>query len=379
MPERAENPDSIGSSPEAGTLTPFEQSGELDYDKLIKEFGTQPISSAEEALGGLPDYKAFNHGYVFSHRDFDRFMLDVRAGKRCAIVSGLNPSSPMHFGHKMTFDLNLFFQREYGIEIFIPLSDDESYVVGKVKDQEEALHHARVIAAQLIAMGFSPEKTHIFIDQQYTRIYNLAIKLSRGITLSTIKAVYGFPDSTNAGLMFYPCIQAAHLLMPQLPEFGCERVLVPIGIDQDPYVRVARDVAEKFGFTKPGGLHLKYLPGLKGEKMSASRPETAVFLTDDPKEAARKVKQSFTGGRVDVDDQRRLGGRPGVCVTLEYLAYFMLSDEERAERIAGCTAGENLCGGCKVMLAEFVESFLREFQEKVERAKPRVDELLLKV
>jgi tryptophanyl-tRNA synthetase len=112
--------------------------------------------------------------------------------------------------------------------------------------------------------------------------------------------------------------------------------------------------------------------------MSASKPDTAVFLTDDPKVAAKKVKQSFTGGRVDVEDQKKLGGKPEVCVTLEYLAYFMLSDEEMSTRVVDCRAGKNMCGGCKVMLADYVEGFLTSFQEKVEEAMPRVDELLLR-
>ena len=80
---------------------------------------------------------------------------------------------------KPVFDTNLYFQKEYGVPVFIPISDDESYVAGKVETQEEALKNSLSLAKELLAYGFDPYKTYFIIDQIYTNIYNLAIKRAK--------------------------------------------------------------------------------------------------------------------------------------------------------------------------------------------------------
>ena len=91
-------------------------------------------------------------------------------------------------------------------------------------------------------------------------------------------------------------------------------VLIPAGIDQDPYWRVARDIAGKLGYYKPVAIHSEFIPGLEqGGKMSASQPNTTVFTTDSPKKAIKKVNRAFTGGRSSISEQKKLGGRPEIC------------------------------------------------------------------
>src|SRR3989344_5017906 len=127
----------------------------IDNKKLIEEFGAQPI----EKLKDKPDFYTFNSGVLASHRDFDKFFSALKKGEKCAVVSGVNASGTLHLGHKALFDTNLYFQKEFGIPVFIPISDDESYVSGKVKDQEEAKRFAIELAKEMLAYGFNPEKT----------------------------------------------------------------------------------------------------------------------------------------------------------------------------------------------------------------------------
>ncbi|MBU4308642.1 MAG: hypothetical protein KJ566_02520, partial [Nanoarchaeota archaeon] len=159
-----------------------------DNEKLVKKFG----ASLASELKDVPDFYTFEKGLVYSHRDFDKFFAALKKGEKCAIVSGFNASGTIHLGHKPVFDTNLFFQKKYKIPVFIPISDDESYVTGKVRDQKQALENAQQLAKELLAYGFDPKKTYFIIDQIYTNIYNLAFKLSRRITLSEIKASYGY-------------------------------------------------------------------------------------------------------------------------------------------------------------------------------------------
>jgi tryptophanyl-tRNA synthetase len=151
-----------------------------DNEKLVTEFGANRISNLKE----IPDFYTFKNNLIYSHRDFDKFLNALKKEEKCAIVSGFNASGTIHFGHKVVFDTNLYFQKKYGIPVFIPISDDESYVAGKVKTQEEALNNSLALAKELIAYGFDPKKTYFIIDQIYTNIYNLAIKLSKKINLS---------------------------------------------------------------------------------------------------------------------------------------------------------------------------------------------------
>ncbi|MEM5783129.1 MAG: tryptophan--tRNA ligase, partial [Candidatus Aenigmatarchaeota archaeon] len=235
-------------------ISPFDVDGEeIDYEKLIKEFGVEPIENLKNKKE-IENIDFYKRGRIISHRDFDKFLDAIKSGKKVSIVSGLNASGSMHFGHRGAFDLCLELQKKYKIPVFIPISDDEAYVCKKIKNQEEGLKNAELIAKQVAALGFDPKLTKIFIHQKYTKIYNLAIKLSTKYTLSTIKAIYGFKDETNPGLMFYPVIQAADILLPQ-ELYGPHLTLVPVAIDQDPHIRLARDIAEKFGYVKPAALH----------------------------------------------------------------------------------------------------------------------------
>ncbi len=357
-------------------LDPFDVTAEeaIDYDKLIREFGTKPISGVKQ----LPDLKQFKRGFVFSHRDFDKFLSDIHSKKKVSIVSGFNASGSLHLGHKLTFDVVLGLQKLYKIPVYVPLSDDESYVTGKVKDQTEGLKNAKLIASQVMAMGFDKKITKIYVHQQYTQIYNLAVKLSRRCTTNEIKAIYGFSDGTNPGLFFIPLLIAADILLPQELE-GKHMTLVPIGIDQDPHIRFTRDLAERAGYEKPAAIHLRFLSGLKGGKMSKSKPGSAISLDENPKTAAKYCMSALTGGRATAEEQRKLGADPDRSVVLEYLsAHFIEDDKELAKLTEDYRKGKILDGEMKKTLSDSVDKFLTDFQSKVLKEQKTIDSYLMK-
>jgi tryptophanyl-tRNA synthetase len=73
--------------------------------------------------------------------------------------------------------------------------------------------------------------------------------------------------------------------------FEERRCLMPAAIDQDPYWRIQRDIAESLGFYEAAAIHSRFLMSLMGPagKMSASQPDSAVFLNDDPKTVRKKT------------------------------------------------------------------------------------------
>ncbi len=299
-----------------------------------------------------------------SHRDFDIFYSRLLKGQRSAIVSGLNPSGFFHLGHVGVFDTNLFFQKKYGIEVYAPISDDESYVADKIKSQEEGIRNGLKLAREYLAYGFDPNKTHIIIDQIYTNIYNLAIKVSKSITLSTNMAVYGYTHSDNIGLNFYPAVQSAHVLFPET--LGMRNVLVPIGPDEDAHLRVARDVAEKYGFEKPAVLHSRFLPGLDGKKMSKSKGN-AIYLLEDEETIKKKIYSAFSGGRVSIEEHRALGGIPEIDVSFIYLKYLFLEPEEAEALSAEYKSGRLLSGAMKKILYDKVIEKVSKIKENYEK------------
>ena len=346
---------------------------EYDNKKLVEEFGAIPM----EKLSEKPDFYTFKTGVLYSHRDFDKFFKVLKKGEKCAIVSGLNASGTLHIAHKAVFDTNLYFQKKYGLPVFIPISDDESYVAGKVKTQEEALGYSRELAKQLIAYGFDPKKTYFIIDQIYTNIYNLAIKLSRKVNLSEIKASYGYKNEDNIGLHFYPAVQSAHVLLPQ-ENFNIKHVLVPIGPDEDAHLRICRDIASRAEYEKPAILHSRFLPGIDGEKMSKSRTN-AIFLSDDEETIRKKISKAFSGGQKTVEEHRKKGGNPDVDVSYLYLKYLFLEEKESKRIYNDYKSGKLLTGELKKIFADKAVEFITNFQKALKKTSDKeVEKAILK-
>lgn len=337
-------------------IVEFDKKMSADNEKLIGLFGAKKLKDMS-----LPAFYTFKNGLMYSHRDFDVFMERLNKHEKSAIVSGFNPSASIHIGHIGVFDTNLFFQKEYGMDIFVPLSDDESYVSGKIKDQKDGLVNSLKLIRSLIAYGYDKNKTHFIIDQIYTNIYNLAIKLSRGITMSEVKDVYGYTNDQNTGLHFYPAIQSAHVIFPQT--LGIRNILVPIGPDEDAHIRVSRDLAAKFGYEKVAVLHSRFMPGFDGDSKMSKSKGNAVFLLDDEKAIKKIVLNAFSGGRASVDEHRKLGGIPEIDISYLYLKYLFLDKDEAEKLYDDYRHGRVLSGEMKKLLLEKVLERTEKFKE----------------
>ncbi len=334
-----------------------------DNEKLVKVFGAELVSDLKE----IPDFYTFKNKLIYSHREFDKFYKALKNGEKCAIVSGFNASGTMHIGHKVVFDTNLYFQRKFGVPIFIPISDDESYLAGKVKSQEEALEYSLKLAKELLAYGFDPKSTYFIIDQIYTNIYNLAIKLSKKINLSEIKAAYGYKNEENIGLHFYPAVQSAHIIFPQ-EKFGIKNVLVPIGPDEDTHIRICRDIASRAGYQKPSILHATFMKGLDGSKMSKSK-NNAIFYSDDEKTIVKKVNNAFSGGQKTIQEHRTKGGNPDIDIACQYLSNFFLTEDKSKKLFEDYKKGRILSGEVKKMLADELIKLISNFQDELKKIK----------
>ena len=203
-------------------------------------------------------------------------------------------------------------------------------------------------------------------------LYRNVIRIQRQITFNQVKGIFGFGDSTNIGMVSFPAVQAAPALPDTFPHLLGEnqkgaRGLVPCAIDQDPYFRMTRDVCQKLGHVKTATVEARFFPALQGEsgKMSASDPNSAVFVTDTPKQIKTKVnKHAFSGGKATVEEHRLLGADLSVDIPWKWLQFFLDDDEELARIGEEYGSGKMLTGEIKARLIEELSKEVGAFQER---------------
>jgi len=362
-------------------VTPWEVEGEIDYNKLIESFGTQKITP--DVLEKIKDLIGEVHPmlklqYFFSHRDFDWILSKYENGDKFYLYTGRGPSGMIHMGHLLPWIFTKYLQDKFDAKLLFQITDDEKFLYGQDRTLQQIHHFTYENILDIIAVGFDPRKTKIIVDTKHIKhLYPIATEVAKRITLSTAKAVFGFSNSTNIGMIGFPSIQAAPCFLPSIIEGKPIPVLIPAAIDQDPYWRMTRDVAERLGYYKPAQIHSKFLPGLGiSGKMSSSKPETALFTTDEPEVVEKKVSTAFTGGQATVALQRKLGGNPAGCPVFWYLRYFFDTERQSDERLLKCRSGNLLCGECKSDLALQSKSFIVDFRKRRESAKDVIKEFM---
>ena len=137
----------------------------------------------------------------------------------------------------------------------------------------------------------------------------------------------------------------------------------------------AREFQEP-GFFPPASTYHRFMTGLTGGKMSSSKPDSAVFITDEPKDVEKKVKRAVTGGRATEEEQRRLGANPFVCSVYELFLYHVKDDAEVERTYQECTTGARLCGQCKGIALQHIQAELKDLREKREASRHLVKEIV---
>lgn len=351
---------------EKDRLDPWGTSSIKDYARLQSEFGIEPIGPL------LPLFKKpsphLSRGIDFGHRDLGRIIDAVDNNKSYAVMSGIKPDGAFHLGNKMTADDMIYFQSlsKKGT-VFYCIADVEAYADNGISFSESAKTAVRNVA-DILALGLDPDRAVAYKQSEEMRVMQMSVIFSRGVTNNMMKAIYG---ERPIGLYMSALIQAGDILMPQLPDLGGPKpVLVPVGADQDPHIRLARDLAGKyskdFGFVPPSAIYHKLELALTGGyKMSKRVPESGFTLDDPTAEASKRVLNAFTGGRDTVEEQRRLGGRADICPIYDLYRFHFATDDEHVARVYHeCTKGIRLCGECKQEAAGLVKEFMSNHRKK---------------
>jgi tryptophanyl-tRNA synthetase len=353
----------------------------IDYEKLTDQFGIKPFEEFKKEI--KDPHILMKRGVIFGHRDYGRIIKAMREGKEFAVVSGMMPSGKMHIGHKMIVDQLIWYQKK-GADIYIPIADMEAYSARGIDFEESRKLAISEYITSYIALGldFEKENINIYLQSENRIVGDLAYILAKRVNFNEMKAIYGFSGSTNLAHMYVPLIQVADILHPQIKEYGGPKpTVVPVGPDQDPHIRLTRDIAERFknryGFITPSSTYHRFITGLTGDKMSSSKPKTAIFLSDSPETVEKKIKSAKSGGRESLEEQRELGGIPEECTVYELLVYHLVgSDKELEELYHNCKSGNIMCGECKMKAAAMMKKFFERFSKKRKKAKEEALKLL---
>lgn len=381
-------------------ITPWEVEGavvdgkpqDIDYEKLIKQFGTRPIT--QETLQKFKDvtghepHPFLKRGVFFSERDLTKILGLYEHGESFFLYTGRGPSSDsMHLGHMVPFIFTKWLQDVFDVPLVIELTDDEKFLFKPKLTIDDVKSFSKANAKDIIAVGFNPENTFIFSDLDYmnSAFYENVVRTSRQITTSTAKAVFGFQDSDCIGKIHFASIQIATAFPSSFPgvldlppKTPC---LIPCAIDQDPYFRVCRDVADKLKFSKPSLIHAKFFPALQGSstKMSASDTTTAIFMGDTQKQIQKKInKYAFSGGKTSVEEHRQHGGDPDIDVAYQYLSFFSYDDDKLEKLAKDYRSGDLLSGEMKKECIDVIQNFVAEYQERRSKITPELVDSFMK-
>ena len=368
-------------------VTPWEVKGEIDYEKLGKEFGVKPMP--ENLPASFRENLLFRRKIIFAQRDFPGILESIKNKKKFVMMTGLMPSGKFHLGHMLLVQQMIFYQN-LGAKLYVTVADLEAY-----NTRGKNLEELRKIAIEqyltnYIALGLKPKNLDFYFQSERSNVsekanayYSLASKFSRYATFNEFKAVYG---DLSPGKISSSLLQAADMLHPQLKEFESLSLptLIPVGIDQDPHLRLARDIAARYKdqkFLQLSSTYHLFFPSLKGSgKMSSSDETSYIAMTDNEKEVETKIKKyAFSGGQNSIEEHRKLGGNPNKDVSFQYLKFFFEPNDEKLRKIHDdYKSGKLLTSELKEILIEKINKFLSEHQNKRKLAEKQIGKFLLK-
>jgi tryptophanyl-tRNA synthetase len=353
-------------------------SGKFDYTRLIKEFGVSPITNELikrfEKVTGKPIHPWIARGLFFSHRELDKILDDYEAGLPIFIYTGRGATrESMHLGHMVPFIMTKWLQDVFDAMVVVQMADDEK-VYFKDMDFDEIHRLGFENAKDIIACGFNPDKTFIFSNRYFSRnpeTDKLVCEFKRRVNISTIKAIFGLKDDCNVGQFEWPIYQSAAAFskfFPHIFQNDNIRCIVVYAIDQDPYFRLARDIAQKLNLPKPCAIMSEFLPALSGKaKMSTTggQESKTIFLTDNPDCIYETIKNfAFSGAPKTLKEHKLQGANLSIDISYQWLRFFELDDQKLEHIATEYSGGRMMTSEIKKILSDIIVGFIKNHQTK---------------
>src|SRR5713226_2103749 len=169
------------------SIDPWGETVVEDYVRVFREFGIEPLAPI---ISQIPNPSMMmRRGVVFGHRDLPRVLEAHKKGKAFAVMSGIKPSGEFHLGTLLTAKEIVYFQK-MGAQAFYCIADIEAY-----EDNNQSLEASEEIAvgnvADILALGFDPEKGYIYRQSKETRVKDLSFVLAGAVRRNIIRGFNG--------------------------------------------------------------------------------------------------------------------------------------------------------------------------------------------
>jgi tryptophanyl-tRNA synthetase len=219
------------------------------------------------------------------------------------VVSGIRPTGYLHLGNYFGAVRN-FLRMQDDYKCFFFIADIHSLTTHPTPINLQA--GVKQVLAEYLACGIDPEKSTIFIQSDVPEVCELYTFLNMNAYLGELERTTSFkdkarqnPDNVNAGLLTYPVLMAADIIIHKAD-------FVPVGKDQEQNLEMARKFAGRFNrmynrevfpiprpYTFDGGDMIK-VPGLDGSGKMGKSEGNAINLCEDPKSIRKKVMRAVS-------------------------------------------------------------------------------------
>lgn len=306
---------------------------------------------------------------------------------RKRLLTGDRPTGRLHLGHYVGSMANrVKLQEDY--ECYFLIADLHMLTT---KPEKEAVDELRVNVREMVldylSVGIDPKKSTIYLQSAVHAVYEMNLFFEMLVTLPRLTRLPSIKDMAKAakfedeaipfGLIGYPVLQAADILMPMAH-------IVPVGKDNEAHVEITREIARRFNylygptFPEPQSLigEVPTLVGTDGKAKMSKSLSNAIFLTDDAKTVAKKVQGAYT------DPNRVRADVPGNVEGNAVFAYHdafnpdreMVEDLKRRYR-AGTVGDVEVKEKLTVALNHFMDP-IRERRKAFEQEKGLVEEII---
>ena len=148
------------------SVTPWEVKGDVDYDRLVRDFGTsyidQSLINRVEKHTGKPHFM-LKRKVFFSHRDFNWILDKYEKDEKFFLYTGRGPSGDTHLGHLLPWIFTQYLQEKFGVELYFQITDDEKYMHDKSLTRKQVSDFSYENKLDIIALGFDPDKYNTII------------------------------------------------------------------------------------------------------------------------------------------------------------------------------------------------------------------------
>ena len=262
-------------------INPWSAGQNIDTEKLFRDFGIEPSAPVTDKIKNPPAF--FRRGIVSGQRDYAQIADAIKNKSRFYVMTGFMPSGHPHLGHLMVMKEVAWHTSMGGIGS-ISIADREAHAVRGIS-WSKCKSFGKEYLKCLFALGY---RGNTYYQSENNALKDLAFESAIKINFSELSAIYGFGQETALAHAMSVATQVADILYPQT-QYGPAPTVVPVGIDQDPHIRLTRDVANK----------LRMFTVLKTPEGVSIRSKNA------PAEAMDKICTAFPGckkyeGHIDV-------------------------------------------------------------------------------